>query len=107
MTNTEIFAKLLSKDAYGAVTVTDNWGWTPLHYAAFHNKISIVNLILANNVDVNQVTAASDYLIKMDDGYLPTQPLHEMFRTALQSGADPNRLDKQGYTPLTCAMLKK
>jgi len=31
----------------------DSWGWTPLHYAAWHNKIQMVELLLSHGASVD------------------------------------------------------
>ncbi len=31
----------------------DSWGWTPLHYAAWHNKIQMVKLLLSHGASVD------------------------------------------------------
>lgn len=31
----------------------NSWGWTPLHYAAWHNKIQMVKLLLSHGASID------------------------------------------------------
>ena len=117
-TNTYFFQTMMKKDTNGAVTKTDNFGWAPIHYAAYHNKLAIINIILKNNIDPNQVTLAMRV-----PNTISARPLHERTRTPLhfaamegnwsialsllKAGADCKRLDEDGFMPIVYAMLAR
>jgi len=116
--NTYFFQTMIKKDTNGAVTRTDNFGWAPIHYAAFHNKLAIINIILKNNLDPNQTTLAMRV-----PNTISARPLHERTRTPLhlasmegnwsialsllKAGADCKRLDEDGFMPIVYAMLAR
>ncbi len=103
---------------FGAVTKTDNYGWSPLHYAAFHNKLDITKLLLSNNININQETSS----MQVPDT-ISGRPKHEKIRTPLhfaaaegnwaivlallRGSANVHALDQDGYTPLVLAMMNR
>ena len=32
-----------------------SWGWTPLHWAALHNQVEVVQLLLSHGADIDAV----------------------------------------------------
>lgn len=91
--------KLLLKSG-GNVNVADIYGWTPLMRAVDRNRIEVVKLLLEiQPVDVN---AANDQGITAlhfaaEKGYLSIAQL------LVKSGADPNKKDVNGRTPMMVA----
>jgi hypothetical protein len=43
----------LARDYKAQVNAKDDWGWTPLHWAAERGRMSIAELLLANGAEVN------------------------------------------------------
>lgn len=94
--------ELLLKDQPNLVSSPDEkLGQTPLHIAAFDNRIDIAKLLLANHADVNA---------KASNG---STPLHlaaakgnkDMVELLLASKADVNAVDKDGWSPLHSAIV--
>ena len=82
--------------------IKDDYGWTPLHRAAYDGYADIAKVLLGHGADPN---------IKNNIGYIP---LHEaaflgyvnVIKSLLEHGADPSIKDNKGTygrTPLDCA----
>jgi ankyrin repeat protein len=86
--------KLLKKGA--DVNAKDNYGFTPLHDAAFFGRIEVVKLLIEKGANVN----AKDNL--------GSTPLHlaaiirriEVVKLLIEKGANVNAKDNVGWTPL-------
>ena len=78
----------------------DEFGYTPLHHAAWNGRTEIAELLIAAGADVNA-----------KDGWEWT-PLHiaaskshkEIIELLIAKGADVNALNDKGDTPLDLAM---
>jgi len=71
--------------------------YTPLHWAALHNRLEVVNLLLANGADVNA---------SPDTGHTPLHAGYSnarIVRALLANQANPNAKTKEGKTPLLFA----
>jgi hypothetical protein len=76
-------------------------GQTPLHIAAFNDRIDVAKLLLANNADINA---------KAKNG---STPLHlaaakgnkDMVEFLLSNKADVNAVDNDGWTPMHSAIF--
>ena len=85
-------------DKGAEVNGKDDGGWTTLHWAAWHDRKEIVELLIAKGADVNA---------KTDNQYGDT-PLHkaawggqkEMAELLISKGADVNAKSNGGATPL-------
>ena len=58
----------------------NSWGWTPLHYAAWHNKIQVVELLLSHgaSVDVKDSEASQQdaaYIVRFQPMFAVGQAL--------------------------------
>jgi ankyrin repeat protein len=81
------------------VNAKNNWGWTPLYYAAWVGHKEVAELLIANGADVN----------KEDDD--ESTPLHyaalkgqkEIAELLIAKGADMNAVGDLGRTPLDLA----
>ncbi len=89
-------------DKGAEVNGKDDGGWTTLHWAAWHDRKEIVELLIAKGADVNA---------KTDNQYGDT-PLHkaawggqkEMAELLISKGADVNAKSNGGATPLHMAV---
>lgn len=78
----------------------DSYGCTPLHIAAYENKLESVKYLVERGANVN---ARDDYM---------KTPLHEatrkcnieMIKFLIEHGSDPGAIDNSGTTPLHRAM---
>ena len=74
-------------------SVTDEYGWTTMHFAASFNRVDILRYLLENGAEIN---------VKDDQGYTPlllaieTESL-DAFKLLLDNGADPNSKQIDGY----------
>jgi hypothetical protein len=93
---------LLLKEQPNLVSSKDEkYGQTPLHIAAFHDRLDVARLLLASKADVN-ATATNG-----------TTPLHlaaakgnkDMVELLLANKADVNVVDKDGWSPLHSAIV--
>ena len=74
----------------------DNYGWTPLHWAAWNGRVEVVRMLIGAGADVN---------LKDNDGWAP---LHraarlgnvEIAQMLIDAKADLNVQDKWEQTPL-------
>ena len=78
--------------------VLDSWGWTPLQYAAWHNKIQMVELLLSHGASVDAT-----------DSEASQQHAAYIARSHHMAAADPalrvllKAVFVQGATPLALA----
>jgi hypothetical protein len=93
--------ELLLKTQPSLVSSKDEkFGQTPLHVAAFNDRLDVAKLLLANNADVNA---------KSNNG---STPLHlaagkgnkEIVELLVASKADVNALDNEGWSPMHSAV---
>lgn len=108
--------------AGGVVNGPNVGGWTPLIYAAYYGHKSIVELLLANNANINQTSQVLIdriqityqqqkgvmYRIVFQTGCSAlyracTANRPEMVQLLLEAGADVNLATKDGRTPLAVA----
>ncbi len=81
----------------------DKYGRTVLHYAAQHNNLQIVRLLLDKGYDIEAIDNSGETPI-FDAIY----NLHsEMVQFLIASGADINKFNKKGMTPLFAASKYK
>jgi hypothetical protein len=81
------------------VNAADNWGETPLHYAASRSQKSVVKLLLANKADVNAADTNGETPL-----YKAAVRSHkDVVKLLLASKAEVNARDKSGRTPLSRA----
>jgi ankyrin repeat protein len=83
-----------------ALTAGDSEKDTPLHLAAYHNKIEVVKVLLAQrNVDVNarNVVGQTPLILAAKAGHL------EVVRLLLVASADTRIADSRGWTAETWA----
>ena len=83
--------------------VSPSTGWTPLHYAAFENRIAVINYLLAKDVDRNAL-APNGYTALM----LAARGGHmEASIALLYADADVGIKGPTGETALSIATAKK
>ncbi|KAI9737989.1 MAG: hypothetical protein M1834_009359 [Cirrosporium novae-zelandiae] len=126
---------LINRGAGIDIDVSNTFGWTPLHKAAFNNSIRVLKLLLRKNVNVNAETKKLETglhfavvkhhpkvaKILLDYGAnikavtaTGWTPLHEagnvgereIAEILLDHGADPNALNSAGWMPLHLAANK-
>ena len=91
---TEVVEVILEESA--DVDKSTEWGWTPLHFAAWHNQLTIVQLLLERGADPNKTNEEMQ------------TPLHlaaffnfkEMFKVLLSAGADSDVKDGKGMSTI-------
>lgn len=54
--NTSKCIALLTQSPKPSLTAADNEGWTPLHYAVWHNNLKFINILLLNSANPNTKT---------------------------------------------------
>ncbi|WP_338405958.1 ankyrin repeat domain-containing protein [Wolbachia endosymbiont (group A) of Longitarsus flavicornis] len=87
---------LVSRNAN--VNTTDIYSWTPLHWAAFEDRLEIARFLIKKGADINAA----------DKGPYGKKPVHvaiennskDIIGFLLSKGVSINDTDKQGYTPL-------
>ncbi|MGL9761743.1 MAG: ankyrin repeat domain-containing protein [Wolbachia sp.] len=87
---------LVSRNAN--VNITDIYSWTPLHWAAFEDRLEIARFLIKKGADINAA----------DKGPYGKKPVHvaiennskDIIGFLLSKGVSINDTDKQGYTPL-------
>ncbi|WP_264735341.1 ankyrin repeat domain-containing protein [Wolbachia endosymbiont (group A) of Rhinocyllus conicus] len=80
------------------VNTTDIYSWTPLHWAAFKDRLEIARFLIKKGADINAA----------DKGPYGKKPIHvaaennskDIIELFLSKGVGINDTDKQGYTPL-------
>ncbi|XP_028131929.1 uncharacterized protein LOC114327487 [Diabrotica virgifera virgifera] len=80
------------------VNTTDIYSWTPLHWAAFKDRLEIARFLIEKGADINAA----------DKGPYGKRPIHvaaennnkDIIEFFLGKKAGINDTDKQGYTPL-------
>src|ERR1017187_863378 len=88
--------KALLKGSPDLVFKKDNFGWTPLHYAAHWDRRDVAEWLLSNKAEVNA---------KEEDGITPLhfaaeEGLKDVVELLLSSNADVNAKDNDSNTPL-------
>ncbi|MBL4588137.1 ankyrin repeat domain-containing protein [Candidatus Babeliales bacterium] len=78
----------------------NDWGWTPLHFAARNECTETVNILIKYGADLN---------MKNEDGITPLHlatlsQQNEVVKTLLKNGANLNMLDNDRKTPLNHAV---
>ena len=84
-------ASALIDELSDTADVLDAGGWTPLHFAARNNEVSVVLALVKIGADPN----ARD-----EEGQTPT-----MVSALVEAGFDPNAQNEKGATPLHFAVL--
>lgn len=97
----EIFALALSAGA--DVNLHDKYGWTALHFAAQRCDVSKAAALLENGaiVDVEDEHGNTP----LSTATFESRGRGEMIQLLLNAGADPNRANKHGQTPVGLAKL--
>ena len=84
------------------VNAKDDYGRTPLHWAAYEKNLEIIQLLIEKGADVNAID---------NDGNTPLQSAVnsgnlEIAKLLLKHGAEVNAIDIRGRTPLHRAIIK-
>ena len=94
-------ALCVSAPTLADVNEKDDWGWTPLHWAAENGEFTQAKLLIQRGADVNAVTNKT----------LSSTPLHfaayggnhRIVYLLIENGADVEAKDRWGLTPLFSA----
>lgn len=84
-------------------TSWNDFGWTPLHLAAFSGSSETARLLLERGADVNLRAKTKFRNTPLQAALLPGQ--YETAKLLLEHGADPNVRQSKGFTPLQEAAL--
>jgi len=84
-----------------SVSVTDARGTYPLHVAAEFGQPSAARLLIAYGADVSRRDAENDAIPL---GWAAFFGRPEVVVVLLQAGSDPSQRNKNGLTPLGCAV---
>jgi ankyrin repeat protein len=95
-------ARHLKEDPKLAASWND-FGWTPLHLAAFSGSAQTLRLLLDRGADVNVRAKTKFRNTPLQTALLPGQ--YETAKLLLEHGADPNVRQSKGFTPLQEAAL--
>jgi uncharacterized protein len=95
-------ARHLKEDPKLATSWND-FGWTPLHLAAFSGSLETARLLLDRGAEVNVRAKTKFRNTPLQAALLPGQ--YETAKLLLEHGADPNVRQSQGFTPLQAAAL--
>ena len=104
--NGDLVRRVLLRGAgpWGHANVRDWWGRTPLHRAAERNYIPIlIELIQRGGADVN---AQETQWLRTSLHVAAERGFDEACASLLAHGADPNLVDRQGWSPLLLACEK-
>ena len=95
--HSEVAGRLLDAGADVTTTTQDEFLLSCLHFAAFYNRPSLVDVLLARDAPVDQPTAqgASPLFIACEKGH------SKIARKLLDAGADPHMARDDGMTPFT------
>jgi ankyrin repeat protein len=90
--------------AAGGIFWKDDCGRTLLHYAALHNNVEVVRLLIENGADINARDKWKDtplhYALPLFEGGL------EAARLLIEAGADVSAQGRYGDTPLHHVVLE-
>ena len=94
--HTDVCKLLLEKGSYLEESEPDATQFTAMHYAAIYGQVSLLQLLLSHNAEVNSRdrTEATPLLCASQEGHLASVV------TLLQAGADPLLPDIQGSLPI-------
>jgi ankyrin repeat protein len=84
-------------------TSWNEFGWSPLHLAAFSGSVETARLLLEHGADVNLRAKTKFRNTPLQAALLPGQ--YETAKLLLEHGADPNVRQAKGFTPLQEAAL--
>ncbi|HEY5581760.1 MAG TPA: ankyrin repeat domain-containing protein [Rhodoferax sp.] len=91
---TDICQQLISKDAD-----VNKPGWTPLHYAATHGHLAVMNLLLENNAYIDAASPNGSTPLMMAANYGTPMAV----KLLLEAGADPLLKNEQGLSAIDFA----
>ena len=97
-----MFSEKVSKltDCIPSVNVSDNYGQTPLHFAAYHNETEIIKILLENGANPNLKNKNGKTPIHLLAMYGPAKSM----KVLLNYGqADVEIADNDNQTPLDSA----
>ena len=77
------------------VNQPDEMGMTPIMWAAYRGDLRVLKLLLLNGTDLSNATALGSAL-----HYAARAGSHDCVNLLLQYGADPNKQDQYGFSPL-------
>lgn len=100
--NVEILSLLLKKGAY---PVQDNYFWTPLHYAALHDHISIIERFLQDGN--SQLVQETDSQGRTALHVACKQGNLEIVKLLISAGASITHKDELGHVPFYYLNLKQ
>lgn len=86
-----------------SVNFKDSYGYTPLHFAIYHERLNIAEFLIGRNADINtRYKGGGTFLhYTVKNGYL------EAVEFLISKGADVNVRANDGDTPLALAMKSK
>lgn len=94
-------------EAGGAVSNFDKWGWTPLHWSVYYNKVPALLYLLEHGADPNLRTTKTYGHIKPGSTPLAITAyygLEEAMAALLRKRADRSIADSEGKVPLDYAV---
>ena len=94
--------KTLIDEGPAVVGATDDYGMTPLHWAARAGAMECVELLMENGAAVNALNKAQRTPLQL----VAEKDRSDMVRCLAKHGADLNTQDKKGRTPLHRAMYE-
>ncbi|CAJ1377918.1 unnamed protein product [Effrenium voratum] len=101
----QIVKDFLQQNGFEKISDRDRAGWSPLLYAALGGKPEVIEALLLQGADPNDYIRKVQNLVMFVNGtpavsICAGQQHNEAMRVLLRFGADPNKQDPGGSTPL-------
>ncbi len=103
--NMYVIVEMILTHQHVSINATDDYGYTPLHYAMWHDNTALYDLLLKHGADLNALTHNGDTPL-MTKTYQWGDYQQSSVKYLLKKGAEVSHVNKDGQTAYSYSVMR-